>query len=132
MAARPVTTRARIEPAERRRRGAAGEERAARLLSDAGLQLLYRNYRCRLGELDLVARDGATLVVAEVRWRSTERFGGAAASITWSKRRRIVAATRHLLTCNPRLQSLNVRFDALLIHGADEPIEWLQAAFDAY
>jgi putative endonuclease len=63
--------------------------------------------------------------------RESMRFGGAAASITWRKRARIVRATRHLLARDPALQRLRVRFDALLIDGADAPIEWIKGAFSA-
>lgn len=85
-----------------------------------------------MGELDIVARDGATLVVAEVRLRASAQFGGAAASITRAKQRRIVLATRHLLARYPSLQRLPVRFDALLVPANEGPIEWLRGAFDAY
>ena len=112
--------------------GRSAEERAAAHLGAAGLVLLHRNYLCRLGELDLVARDGTTLVVAEVRLRASAQFGGAAASITRAKQRRIVLATRHLLARYPSLQRLPVRFDALLVSAEDGPIEWLRGAFDAY
>jgi putative endonuclease len=118
-------------PTSRQRAGAAAEDRAARCLESAGLQLLARNYRCRMGELDLVATAGDVLVVAEVRLRSSTRFGGAAASITWQKRRRIVRATRHLLAREPALQRLRVRFDALVVEGAGAEVEWIKGAFDA-
>jgi len=101
-------------------------------LSAAGLELLHCNYRCRMGELDIVARDGAVLVVAEVRLRSSARYGGAAASITHAKQRRIVRATRHLLARYPSLQRFAVRFDAVLVPPGEGPIEWLRGAFDAY
>ena len=117
---------------DRRQIGRDAEERAAAHLRAAGLVLLHRNYLCRLGELDLVARHGATLVVAEVRLRASAQFGGAAASITRAKQRRIVLATRHLLARYPSLQQLPVRFDALLVPADEGPIEWLRGAFDAY
>jgi putative endonuclease len=101
-------------------------------LSAAGLELLHCNYRCRMGELDIVARDGAVLVVAEVRLRSSARYGGAAASITRAKQRRIVRATRHLLARYPSLQRMPVRFDAVLVPVGDGPVEWLKGAFNAY
>ena len=109
--------------------GGCAEQRAARLLCAAGLTILHRNYLCRLGELDIVAREGSTLVVVEVRLRSTQRYGGAAASITLAKRQRIVRATRHLLARYPDLQKLPVRFDAVLMATRDGPLEWLRAAF---
>jgi putative endonuclease len=118
--------------ADRRQIGASAEARAAQLLGAAGLQLVQRNYRCRMGELDLIARQGDLLIVAEVRLRSSERYGGAAASITRAKRQRIVRTTRHLLARYPSLQKCSVRFDALLVAGEDGPIEWIKGAFDAF
>jgi len=113
------------------RRGSAAECRAARILAAAGFELVVRNYRCRMGELDLVARRGQLLVIAEVRQRTRADFGGAAASITARKRRRIVRAAGHLLQARPSLARLSVRFDALLVDGVDGPLEWIEAAFEA-
>lgn len=117
---------------DRRQIGQLAEERAAHYLREAGLVLLHRNYLCRRGELDIVARDGATLAVIEVRLRASPHFGGAAASITRSKQRRIVFATRHLLARYPSLQRLRIRFDALLVSADGGPIEWIKNAFDAF
>ena len=113
---------------ERAARGAAAEERAAQRLRSAGFTLIARNYRCRAGELDIVARRGALLVIAEVRLRSSALFGGAAASVTAAKRRRIVMAARHLLARQPQLAALAVRFDVLTCDGGDE-LDWIEGAF---
>jgi putative endonuclease len=117
---------------DRRQVGQHAEERAALYLAAAGLVVLHRNYRCRRGELDIVARDGAMLVVAEVRLRASAQFGGAAASITRTKQHRIVIATRHLLARYPSLQRLRIRFDALLVPAGEGPIEWIKGAFNAF
>lgn len=61
--------------------GGAAEEQAARFLAHQGLDIVARNFRTRFGEIDLVAREGATLVFVEVRMRTSDRYGGAAASI---------------------------------------------------
>lgn len=106
--------------------GARAEEQAARFLAARGLTILARNYRCRGGEIDLVCRDGAILVFVEVRLRSGRSFGGAAASITPAKQRRIVLAARHYLA-GRRWPAC--RFDAVLLDG--ESIEWIRNAFDA-
>ncbi len=111
--------------------GRAAEARAAQLLQAAGFTLLTRNYRCRMGELDIVARRASLLVIAEVRLRSGADFGGAAASISTAKRTRIVRAARHLLRTRPSLARLMVRFDALLLSAPDGPIEWIEGAFEA-
>lgn len=107
--------------------GARGEGAAERLLARHGLEIVARNYRTRFGEIDLVARDGATLVFVEVRLRAGERFGGAAASITAAKRRRIEAAARHYLS--KLAFEPPCRFDVVTLDGG-EPA-WLRGAFDA-
>ena len=78
----------------RKEAGRAGEAAALAYLEQAGLQLVTRNFRCKRGEIDLVMLDGATLVLVEVRYRSSEQFGGAAASVTWRKQRRLANAAR--------------------------------------
>lgn len=114
---------------DRQRLGSAAEERAAQLLRRSGCEILARNFRCRMGELDIVARRGGLLIIAEVRLRSSARFGGAAASITSAKRARIVRAARYLLARQPQLAALAVRFDTLLLSSSSGPIEWIEGAF---
>jgi putative endonuclease len=105
-------------------RGAAAEALAAEYLAARGLAILVRNYRCRSGEIDLIARDRDTLVFVEVRLRSSAAFGGAAASITAAKRRRIARAARHYLAMLGREPPC--RFDAILLDALDsQRIEWL-------
>ena len=107
--------------------GGEAEDEAARFLIRKGLDIIVRNYRTRLGEIDLIAREGATLVFVEVRLRSSERFGGAAASVDARKRGRIEAAARHFLS---RLRSEpRCRFDVITLGGAEAT--WLRGAFDA-
>jgi putative endonuclease len=108
-------------------RGDAAEELAAGYLQRAGLKLVERNYRCRFGEIDVIARDGATLVFVEVRMRTSERFGGAAASITATKRAKLLRTARHYLA--GIALAPQCRFDALLVNGNDQSIEWLKNAF---
>jgi putative endonuclease len=116
---------------DRQRLGAAAEERAAQLLRQAGYAIVARNFRCRMGELDLIARRGGLLIIAEVRLRSSAGFGGAAASISAAKRARIVRTARYLLMRQPRLANLAVRFDTLLLSTSSGPIEWIEGAFAA-
>lgn len=106
--------------------GAQAEQAAAEHLTRQGLILLERNYRCRGGEIDLVMRDGATLVFVEVRARARSDFGGAAASITASKQARIILAARHYLAQH-RVDA-PCRFDAVLIQAGC--LHWLRAAFE--
>jgi len=109
------------------RRGGPAEELAAAFLEREGLSILQRNYRCRFGEIDLVARSGATLVFVEVRARKSDDFGGAAGSITAAKRRRLVATARHYLAAQRSERAC--RFDVVLVHGSERRIEWLSDAF---
>ena len=110
-------------------RGREAEDLAAAFLARAGLKLVARNYRCRFGEIDLVMRDGSTLVFVEVRMRSYDRYGGAAASITATKRAKLLRAARHYIADIARPPAC--RFDALLVNGKDRSIEWLKNAFGA-
>jgi len=110
------------------KRGEAAEQKAAHYLETQGLHLVVRNYRCRHGEIDLIARDGLTLVFVEVRQRSRQDFGGAAASIDAHKQRKLVLAAQHYLAQQPRTPPC--RFDAVLI--GSEGVEWLKNAFDAW
>lgn len=119
-------------------RGDAAENAALAHLKRHGLSLVQRNFRTPGrggGEVDLIMREpDGTLVFIEVRQRASQRQGGAGASITGVKQRRIVFAARHFLL---RLGSEPpCRFDVVLIDGAlDAPspvrVEWLKAAFDA-
>jgi len=107
--------------------GTEAEERAAIYLQQQGLKLLARNYRSRFGEIDLIMRDGASLVFVEVRMRKSERFGGAAASITPAKRQKLA------LTAEQYLQQHGTsacRFDAVLLDQAYN-IVWIRNAFEA-
>jgi putative endonuclease len=118
------------QPPDRQQIGRHGEDQAVAALQAAGFDILLRNYRCRSGELDIVARTESLLVIAEVRCRSRSDYGGAAASVTWRKQQRIVRASRHLLMMHPALARLPVRFDVLVPHPGGG-IEWLRAAFAA-
>jgi putative endonuclease len=109
--------------------GEAAEQLAAAHLKAAGLHILSRNYTCRLGEIDIVCVEGEVLVFVEVRQRRSERFGGAAWSITAQKRQRIISASRHYLMRLGHLPAC--RFDVVLVCGAVQRIEWLRSAFEA-
>ncbi len=110
--------------------GRAAEALAALHLRAHGLTIVERNVRSRHGEIDLVARDGATLVFVEVRLRRPGRHGAAADTITAAKRARLVAAAREYLARMPRTPAC--RFDVVLLDGLDPSrIEWLRDAIDA-
>jgi putative endonuclease len=107
-------------------RGREAEERAARYLEAHGQREVARNFRIRGGEIDLICRDGKTLVFVEVRQRNRSDFGGAGASITAAKQGRIVFAARHYLMGKPEC---DCRFDCVLIDG--NRLEWIRNAFSA-
>ena len=118
----------------RQQRGRRAEELAAEFLRAAGCQILECNYRRRLGELDIVARVDGVLVVAEVRTRASNAYGGAAASVGRRKQQRITRAASQLLQQRADLASLPVRFDVLVVndpYGPAPVIEWIQHAFEA-
>ncbi len=118
----------------RRQRGGEAETLAAEYLSARGLEVLARNIRCKGGELDLLCRDGELLVVVEVRQRSRHDYGGALASITWRKRRKIIRATRYLLKTAPQWRNRRLRFDVIGLQGLPErapELEWIKDAFRA-
>jgi len=118
-------------PAEEGRSGRLAEELAAGFLTRHGLQVVVRNYHCRGGEIDLVCRDGHTLVFVEVRFRRRASHGGAGDSITSGKRRRLILAARHYLVSHA-VTGTDCRFDCLLLDELSEnAIEWLRNAFDA-
>ncbi|MFZ1905598.1 MAG: YraN family protein [Steroidobacteraceae bacterium] len=118
----------------RQQLGRRAEQLAAEFLAAQGLEILERNYRRRLGELDIIARGGGVLVIAEVRTRSVEAFGGAAASVNRGKQRRIVRAAAQLLQERPDLARLPARFDVLVVSALElssPRIEWIRHAFEA-
>jgi putative endonuclease len=107
--------------------GAQAERQAAQYLRQQGLQPVAQNYRSRFGEIDLIMRDGATLVFVEVRLRRNGDFGGAAASIDAHKQRRIVRTAQQYLAGLAHVPPC--RFDAVLMGDSD--VEWLRNAFEA-
>jgi putative endonuclease len=113
----------------RQRIGMAAEELAARHLLAHGLGIVERNFRIRGGEIDLIAKDGKSLVFVEVRLRSRSDFGGAGASITVKKQQRIILAARHYLQTHGEQAC---RFDCVLLDALDaRAIEWIKGAFSA-
>lgn len=102
--------------ARRRQLGADGEDRAARWYVAAGYEVLDRNWRCPLGEIDLVCRRGSTIVVVEVKARSSGAFGSPAEAVTSVKQRRL----RRLAACwlaQRRRRAVLVRFDVVAVTG---------------
>ncbi len=95
--------------------GAAGEELACRSLREAGYLLVARNWRTRLGEIDIIARDGDVLVFVEVKARSSQGFGGAEGAVGPAKRRRLIAAAKLFFAATGC--ELAARFDVVAIEA---------------
>lgn len=111
--------------------GKLAEDLAARFLEKCGLAVLVRNFRCRGGEIDLVCRDGKALVFVEVRLRRNADYGGAGASITAAKQRRIILAAKHYLVLHAKTEC-DCRFDCVLLaENTENNIEWIRDAFAA-
>ncbi|OON41839.1 YraN family protein [Izhakiella australiensis] len=114
----------------RQQRGQQCEQQARRWLEKAGLRFIAANARFRGGELDLIMRDGCTLVFVEVRYRRDDRFGGAAASVTRSKQHRLKqAAACWLAGKGARFRNAPCRFDVVAVTG--NQVQWLRNAFYA-
>jgi putative endonuclease len=111
-------------------RGRNAEQRAGEFLEQQGLVVLARNFRCRQGEIDLVLRDGATLVVAEIRYRTDNAFGTPAETVDGRKQMRLIACARRFLQAHPTLALAPLRFDVVAL-GGDSRIEWIRDAFRA-
>jgi len=106
--------------------GGDAEDRAAELLARHCLAIVARNYRTRLGEIDLIARDGECLVFVEVRSRADDSHGDALESIGPRKRHRLVAAARLYLSDIPRWPPC--RFDVVAVDAGDA--RWIRDAFE--
>jgi putative endonuclease len=113
--------------------GTAAEDAALAHLRAAGLQLLARNVRYPFGEIDLVMREGATLAFVEVRFRRSRDFGGALASVTRVKCRKLARAAQAWLKSHRAHASAPCRFDVVAVEpgaaGAPAQCDWLRAAF---
>jgi putative endonuclease len=112
--------------------GRRGEELAAELLCARGYTIMERNFRCRAGEIDLVALDGPTVVFVEVRSRRGERAGTPFESVDARKQARLTLVARHFLAAR-RLGESDVRFDVVGVRFDREPpaLEHVRSAFEA-
>lgn len=112
-----------------RKIGLAIEQQAQAYLEAQGLKWVSSNYQCRLGEIDLIMREGDYLVFIEVRARSSAMYGGAAASITYGKRQKIIKTASHYLLSNKLTDKQPTRFDVLSFEGEIPQINWIKNAF---
>lgn len=101
------------------------------------MRLIKRNFSCKMGEIDLIMREGSirqgpVLVFVEVRYRASSRFGGAAASVTGIKQRRIINSAHHFLQKHAAYTRWPCRFDVIAVNGGGDQLElnWIRGAFD--
>ena len=110
--------------------GKQAEQQALAYSQGEGLSHLASNYRSRFGEIDLIMRDKQTVIFVEVRMRASDDFGGAGASITPAKCKKIVTTAQHYLA--ELRETPPCRFDVVLLGaGASPKIEWIRNAFSA-
>lgn len=110
--------------------GEKAERQACEFLISQGLVLVERNFRCTYGEIDLIMKDGKTLVIVEVRYRKNAKFGSALESVTASKQIKLMATTEIYLSALENETLMPVRFDVVGILG-DGDLQWVKNAFEA-
>mgnify|MGYP004676593163 CR=1 FL=1 len=104
------------------------EERAAAYLEQMGYEILLRNYRCKSGEIDLIARDGEYLVFVEVKYRKDNSSGYSLAAVNPAKQKTICKVARYFLTVEYHNVDIPCRFDVAGIDG--DEIHWVKNAFE--
>lgn len=109
------------------------EQRAEDFLIAEGMEVIGRNYRCRAGEIDLIAMHDKYLVFVEVRARSNKRYASAAASVDRRKQHRLVRSAQHFLQRHRQLTNFPCRFDVITFEprqsGAAATPLWIRSAF---
>ncbi len=115
----------------RRQKGIDAESYAKKYLIKQGLTWLESNYRCRVGEIDLVMQDSVgVLVFVEVRLRTSSAFGGAAFSVTRQKQTKLMKTASHYLMTHANQGEAGVRFDVLALDGNPPRVTWIKCAFE--
>lgn len=114
---------------KRRQLGQWAEQAASRLLEVKGYQIIDRNWRCRYGEIDLIAIKNQFLIFVEVRSRSSTRFGTAAEAIDWRKQQKVRAIAQFYLH-SKRLSRYQVRFDAIAVQWIKAPDDFELSHFE--
>lgn len=119
-------------PGRSQARGQQAEQQAAAMLRRHGLRIVDTNYRCRQGEIDIIARSEQHLIFVEVRYRQSDRFGGGAASVDFRKQQKLILAARHFLS-QGRFSELPCRFDVIEASQGDGghqlQFNWIADAF---
>lgn len=111
--------------------GAKIEDLAANYLEKNGLSILHRNFKSKLGEIDIIAQDRTELVFVEIRYRKSDQFGSAAASVNQSKQNKIIRCAQFYLQTRAWAKNMYCRFDVIAASGSEENpmIDWIKDAF---
>jgi len=114
--------------------GQLAENLSCEFLQQQGLDILERNYRCKVGELDIIAKHHDSIVFAEVRFRKNIAFGNPLETVTLSKQKKLIKAALHYLQRHKNLAKKPCRFDVIsvTIQQNEYQFEWVQHAFDGY
>jgi putative endonuclease len=108
-------------------KGRAGEAAAALFLEGKGMQILERNFRCRRGEVDIIAREGETLIFAEVKTWSAYGIEALEYALDAKKQHKIIETSKYFLSLHRKYRYMAVRFDVLFI--SPQGITHLASAF---
>jgi putative endonuclease len=118
-----------------RQKGEAAERFAETFLNEKGLHLIAKNYRCKLGEIDLIMRDGEVIVFIEVRLRSNRFFASAAETVTHAKQQRLIRTADVYLQQHQQSNAVRCRFDVIALDQSSRGnyhTEWIRNAFDTH
>ncbi len=112
--------------------GVQAEMRAEKFLQQQGLITQVKNYRCKLGEIDLIMTHNNDLIFVEVRLRSHSQFANAAESVTIRKQTKIIKAAQRYLQERQLTETANCRFDVIAFSDNISPPEWIKNAFSVF
>ncbi|MBR4669922.1 MAG: YraN family protein [Butyrivibrio sp.] len=112
--------------------GTAREELAAAYISEAGAKVIERNFSCKSGEIDIIARDGKYLCFIEVKYRKSCKYGSPETAVDFLKRKKISKASRFYMYFKHYDEETPVRYDVIAIHGDEGAytIKWIKDAFE--
>lgn len=117
--------------------GQHAEDLALQFLQSKGMRLIERNYRCKMGEIDLIMQNNAELVFIEVRYRKQTKFGSGAESVDYRKQKKILKSAEHFLQSHSKYAALPCRIDVVSITAAnntsdqESKIDWIPNAIQA-
>ncbi|MDR3492046.1 MAG: YraN family protein [Gammaproteobacteria bacterium] len=114
--------------------GQQAEDEACNYLQKQGYSLLERNYRCKMGEIDLIMKDNTCIVFVEVRLRNNPRCGNALDSVDLRKQKKLTLTATHYLCQKKWFDKVNCRFDVIGISYSQmkASLQWIKNAFSAY